>query len=177
MSQGPSTQPAKPALASPAGLHLYVDGSPGRKRDDSWSGWGLALVYDGEPLHLQCGTTDGRVSSNAAELEAVIQGLALISRQKHAGVIPLWTDSSYTAEMIARLPALAANHWRDRKDHPVKNPDRLKLLYEMLHLMELAERTTVRWVKGHAKNPGNEMADRLSKLAAYRGVRHSFTLP
>lgn len=152
---------------------LYVDATGGPIKSEGWSGWGMALVAGGSLAYEACGTTATRVTTNAAELEAVIQGLAYISRLGLPVTVPLWTDSQYVAQSIAMLPLLHQRSFQnDKRNADVANKDRLVLIFELLYDMQLVNATVIRHVKGHSNNIGNEAADRLSKEAAYKG--HSY---
>ena len=148
---------------------LYVDGSPGPIKESGWSGWGLAMMAGENVIYEACGVTAERITSNAAELEAILHGLSYLSRLQLPSVVPLWTDSQYSADAIAKLPTTRRNNYCDEKGKPVANADRLKLICEMLYEMEMTDLTVIRWVKGHNKTIGNEIADKLSKEAAYKG--------
>ena len=148
---------------------LYVDGSPGPKTGEGWAGWGIALVAGAYPLYEGCGVTAERVTTNAIELEALIQGLAFLLRAQIPSVITVWTDSRYVAEQVSRLPVLYAANFADEKGFEVQNADRLQFLYELLYEFGASRMCIIRHVKGHDGIFGNELADKLSKLAAYKG--------
>jgi ribonuclease HI len=149
---------------------IFVDGSPGPKVKPGFSGWGLVLMAGDTPVYQACGTTKERCTSQAIELEAVIQGLAYIHRS-FSGHIELWSDSSYTASSISRLSEYEAAGWVNYKDKPIPNSDRLQLLWEYLFPLGLMHRVTLRWIKGHTgKSVGNDLADKLSKEASGKGL-------
>lgn len=153
------------------GYDLYVDGSPGPKKGPGWAGWGMALMAGDAPLYEACGVAADRLTTNAIELEAMIQGLAYLLRQNWQTVTQVWTDSQYAASCVAALPKLGASRFQSDGGFgpPVKNAERLRLLYDLMYNLELAGRVIVRHTKGHAGTAGNERADKLSKLAAYGG--------
>lgn len=155
----------------PAGCHyeLFVDGSPGPKKGTGWSGWGNVLMAGDIPIYEACGYTKERVTTNAIELEALIQGLAYLLRQDMPCMVTIWTDSMYVAETMARLPKIGRNDFKDEKGKPLVNEDRIRLLYDMMYNMELIELCIVRKLKGHDGILGNELADQWSKKAAYEG--------
>ena len=62
--------------------------------------------------------------------------------------------------------AVAERGWQ-RKTGPVKNPD---LWDKLLWLVE-SRPVTLRWVRGHNGNPGNERADQLAKKGMLGGPR------
>lgn len=153
---------------------LFVDGSPGPKVKPGFSGWGLVLMAGATPVYQACGTTVERCTSQAIELEAVIQGLAYIHRAL-PGYVDLWTDSSYTASSFGRLPEYELAGWVTPKGKPLPNLERLQLMWEYLTSLELLARVTIRWTKGHTKGSsleavGNDIADKLSKEASGKGT-------
>lgn len=148
---------------------LYVDGSPGPKKEAGWSGWGLALMAGDSLVYEACGVTHTRVTSNAIELEAVIQGLAYLLRIDMPAVVPLWTDSQYAAVMMSQLTKLNRCKFEKGNGKKIANWDRIAMLHDLYHVMGSHERCIIRKVRGHDGVAGNEHADRLSKLAAYKG--------
>ena len=148
---------------------LYVDGSPGPKKGQGWAGWGIALVANEYPLYEGCGVAAERITTNAIELEALIQGIALVLRMQLPSVVTIWTDSRYVAEQVAALPRLKMMNFADQDGYEVMNADRLLFLYDLLFEFGASRMCVIRHVKGHAGVFGNELADRLSKLAAYKG--------
>lgn len=148
---------------------MFVDGSPGPKKGKGWAGWGFVLMAGDEAVHEACGVTSERLSTNAIELEALIQGLCYLLRQSMPCVTQVWTDSQYVAETMAALPLLGRKNFEDERGKKIPNADRIHLLYDLMYNMDMNELSIVRKVKGHTGIAGNEMADKLSKLAAYKG--------
>jgi ribonuclease HI len=62
---------------------------------------------------------------------------------------------------------LHANNYCDEKGNPVKNKDRIQLIYDLLHTLGVNSHCIIRKTKGHDGHLGNELADALSKKAAY----------
>lgn len=148
---------------------LYVDGSPGPKKTEGWSGWGAALMAGETPIYEACGVTAERVSTDAIELEALIQGITYLMRLHLPSVVTIYTDSQYVGETVAKLPLLGHRGFTTEKGKPIKNEQRIRLLHDLLYSMEMSQRCIIRWVKGHSGVAGNEVADKLSKQAAYHG--------
>lgn len=148
---------------------LFVDGSPGPKKGPGWAGWGVVLMATNVPIYEACGVASERLTTNAIELEAMIQGLAYLLRISMPGSVPVWTDSQYVAETMARLPMLGRDGFETPTGKPIQNQARIMLLYDLLYNMDLADSCIIRKTKGHEGIAGNEKADELSKLAAYKG--------
>lgn len=153
---------------------LFVDGSPGPKVKPGWSGWGVALMAGESPIYESCGVTFGRVSTNAVELEALIQGLSYLLKLQLPTMVTVWTDSKYVMGCVAKIASLHEAGFVDAKGNPIENQDRIRFLYEILYEMDMLRKAFIRWTKGHQKKDGvlkvgNDLADTLSKLAAYKG--------
>ena len=76
------------------------------------------------------------------------------------------TDSMYVIKGITNwIDNWIKNGWKTSQDTEVKH----KVLWEELH--ECCQKVEVTWkhVKGHASNPANEAADKLSKMATEKG--------
>jgi len=107
---------------------------------------------------LHGGETD--TTNNRMELRAAIE--ALNALQRSSSVI-LHTDSKYVMDGINKWMAnWKQRDWKTAARKPVKNKDLWQALDEAVGRHEI----DWRWVKGHAGNAGNEMADEL----ANRGV-------
>ncbi len=148
---------------------LFVDGSPGPKSKKGWAGWGIALMAGNSPVYEACGVAAERISTNAIELEALIQGIAYLMRLDLPAVIPIWVDSQYVATTMSGLPLLGRNGFQDPNGNPLPNADRLRMLYDLWYRMGMHEKCVIRKIQGHKGFAGNERADQLSKRAAYKG--------
>ena len=99
---------------------------------------------------------DPETTNNRMELMAAIKALNALTAN---GTVELYTDSKYVMDGINEwMPNWKKRGWKTAAKKPVKNQD----LWQ--HLDEAVNRHEVRWywVKGHAGNPGNEMADELA---------------
>jgi len=148
---------------------LFVDGSPGPKKGEGWAGWGIALMAGISPVYEACGVAADRLSTDAIELEALIQGLSYLLRLDMPAVIPVWSDNRYVVTIMADLPRLGRDEFLDRAGNPIKNYERIRMLYDLWFTMGMHDRCLIRTVQGHTGVAGNERADLLSKRAAYKG--------
>lgn len=151
-------------------LQAYADGAclgnPGP------GGWGILFThirgdsvtstrhFGGEP-----GTTNNRMELTAV-IQALQQALSFDTKDIPAKEysFAIFTDSKYVQQGITGwITDWKARGWKTSAKKPVKNQDlwmQLDQLFEQSkqHFLQ----TSVRWVKGHNGDPGNEEADRLA---------------
>jgi ribonuclease HI len=141
-------------------VEIYTDGAcsgnPGP------GGWGAVLHYGTDSKELFGGERSG-TTNNRMELMAAIQALEHLNRPL---VVRLHTDSSYLRNGITSwLPKWKRNGWMTTDRKPVKNAD----LWQRLEAAAARHQVQWLWVRGHAGDPGNELADAL----ANRGMRET----
>jgi ribonuclease HI len=145
-------------------VDIYTDGAcsgnPGP------GGWGAVLYYGGHKKELY-GSAAGKTTNNRMELTAAIEALQSLTRRSR---VRLHTDSTYLRDGITKwLPGWARNGWKTAARQPVKNDD----LWRSLQAAVQRHDVEWHWVRGHAGNPGNELADTLANrgmAAAMRGT-------
>lgn len=131
---------------------IYTDGAcsgnPGP------GGWGAWLKYGHHKKEIYGGAAD--TTNNRMELTAAIEGLKAL---KHHCLVDLYTDSTYVKDGITKwIHNWKQKDWKNAQKKPVKNAE----LWQKLD-KEVARHTVKwHWVKGHAGNEGNEMADSLA---------------
>jgi ribonuclease HI len=117
-------------------------------------GWG-ALLATGAHQRSLCGG-ERETTNNRMELMGAIMALEAL---REPCAVTLYTDSTYVMKGITEwLPGWKARGWRTASRQPVKNQD----LWERLDRAAQRHRIAWRWVKGHAGDPGNEIADQLA---------------
>jgi len=133
-------------------IKIYTDGAcsgnPGR------GGW-AAIIIDGEKIEKISGSSEN-TTNNRMELIAVISALKFVNSKK----IEVYTDSKYTKDGIEKwIFNWKKNGWQTANKQEVKNIDLWK------DLDELNQEKTVQWnwVKGHAGDKYNNMADELAR--------------
>lgn len=136
-------------------VEIYTDGAC--RGNPGIGGWGALLKCNGKQKTLYGGAEN--TTNNRMELTGAIE--ALNALQKPSEVV-LWTDSKYVKDGISSwIVNWKKRGWRTAANKPVKNADL------WLQLDELSAKHEVQWcwVKGHAGNEGNEMADQLANQA------------
>ncbi len=134
------------------GVVIYTDGAckgnPGR------GGWGAVLRWNGHERKLSGG--ESHTTNNRMELMAAIQALETL---KQSCEVALYTDSNYVRQGLTEwLPQWRKRGWKTADKKPVKNQD----LWQRLDAAAARHRVAWHWVKGHAGDPGNELADQLA---------------
>jgi ribonuclease HI len=145
-------------------VDIYTDGAcsgnPGP------GGWGAVLYYGGHKKELY-GTAAGNTTNNRMELTAAIEALQSLTRRSR---VRLHTDSTYVRDGITKwLPGWERNGWKTSARQPVKNAD----LWRSLQAGVQRHDVEWHWVKGHAGNPGNELADTLANRGMAAATRSS----
>src|ERR1700722_11755486 len=145
-------------------VEIYTDGAcsgtPGP------GGWGAVLTYDGRERELYGGEAAG-TTNNRMELMAAIQALESLTRPS---TVRLHTDSSYLRNgVMSWLASWKRNGWKTASKQPVKNED----LWRRLDAAGSKHDVHWLWVKGHAGNPGNELADALANQGMAEAVARS----
>ncbi|MEL7297001.1 MAG: ribonuclease HI [Pseudomonadota bacterium] len=131
---------------------MYTDGAC--RGNPGPGGWGVALQYDGHTKNLCGGEQD--TTNNRMELMAAIQGLSALTRRCD---IDLYTDSVYVRDGITKwISGWKQRNWRTASKQPVKNQD----LWQQLDALAAQHDVRWHWVKGHAGDSGNELADSLA---------------
>jgi len=121
-------------------------------------GWGAVLRAGEHEKELAGAEAD--TTNNRMELTAAIRALEAL---KQPSRVDIRTDSTYVRNGIMSWVAnWERNGWRTSAKQPVKNADLWRAL------VAAAERhdVTWHWVKGHAGDRDNEIADRLATTAA-----------
>lgn len=143
-------------------VEIWTDGAC--KGNPGWGGWGALLRQGRHEKTLYGGQPD--TTNNRMELLAVIEALKALKRRCD---VVVHTDSQYVQKgMTQWLANWKRRDWRTADKKPVKNAD----LWQELDELVGRHQVTWKWVRGHAGDAGNEMADQL----ANKGVEQARSL-
>lgn len=132
-------------------ITLYVDGAC--RGNPGLGGWGAYIITETEK-HKRYGG-EQNTTNNRMELTAAIEGIQFCPMDAK---LIVWTDSTYVKRGITEwITGWKKKNWKD-----VKNPD----LWKKLDAICQGRSIEWHWVKGHAGDAGNEMADQLANLGA-----------
>lgn len=135
-------------------VDLYTDGAcsgnPGP------GGWGVVLRYGNHERELY--GQDVATTNNKMELQAVIEGLAALTRP--LPLVRVHTDSIYVLKGVTEwMSGWKRNGWMTSSKQPVKNVD---LWRQLDGECQRHGEIQWEWVKGHNGHPENERADKLA---------------
>ena len=134
---------------------MYTDGAC--RGNPGPGGWGVVLRFQDSHKNMQGYAAD--TTNNRMELIAVIEGLKALKRSCE---VELFTDSKYVMQGLTEwLAKWKSNGWKTAAKKPVKNVD----LWQQLEVEVAQHEIDWNWVKGHAGNEGNELADQLANAA------------
>ena len=135
---------------------IYTDGAcsgnPGP------GGWG-AVIFDNNNKQKNISGSEENTTNNRMELSAAIMALEEVNMNSE---ITIYTDSTYVKNGITEwVLKWKENGWKNSNKEPVKNKDLWK------KLDNLCAQNTIywKWVKGHASNKYNNLADELATKA------------
>ena len=135
---------------------IYTDGAcsgnPGP------GGWG-AVIFDNDNKQKNISGSEENTTNNRMELSAAIMALEEVNKNSE---ITIYTDSTYVKNGITEwVLKWRENGWKNSNKEPVKNKD----LWEKLDNLCGQNIVNWKWVKGHASNKYNNLADELATKA------------
>ena len=135
---------------------IYTDGAcsgnPGP------GGWG-AVIFDNNNKQKNISGSEENTTNNRMELSAAIMALKEVNTNSE---ITIYTDSTYVKNGITEwVLKWKENGWKNSNKEPVKNKD----LWEKLESLCEQHIVNWKWVKGHASNKYNNLADELATKA------------
>ena len=134
-------------------LKIYTDGAcsgnPGK------GGW-AAIILDSELKQATISGGENKTTNNRMELTAPIMALRKIKKKSE---ITIYTDSKYVKDGITEwIKKWKLNNWKNASKKPVKNKD----LWIKLDDACLKHKVNWKWIKAHAGNKYNNLADELA---------------
>jgi ribonuclease HI len=147
--------------STPRVVHIATDGAC--KGNPGPGGWGALLRWGDTERHLSGG--EAETTNNRMELMAAIKALEALKRRC---TVILSTDSVYVRDGITKwIHGWMRNGWKTAAKKPVANADLWQALWEQTRRHDIEWR----WVKGHAGDRDNEIADQLASDAAIAARR------
>ena len=134
-------------------LVYYTDGSASPNPGPG----GYAVIMDNQPVALG-GHEDGKQTTNIR-----MEGFAIMAALKHAAGEPcqIFTDSEFWINVITKWSlGWERNGWR-KKGGEIKNLD---IVRQVCPLYRMSNAQLI-WLRGHAGDPGNELADEWANRA------------
>ena len=133
-------------------IKIYTDGAcsgnPGK------GGW-AAVILNGNSIEKISGSAEN-TTNNRMELMALISALKFVKDQN----LEIFTDSKYAKDGIEKwIINWKKNGWKTSNKEDVKNKDL------WIELDKLSEQKEIKWtwVKGHAGDKYNSLADELAR--------------
>jgi len=131
---------------------IYTDGAcsgnPGP------GGWGVYMIYNDHIKKFH--GSESNTTNNRMEMTAAIKGIEALKHRCH---VIIFTDSTYVQKGITEwIYNWIKNNWHGSDKKLVKNADLWQNLYNLVQKHEIEWH----WVKGHASNNGNNIADELA---------------
>ena len=145
------------------------------KKVDAWTdgsslgnpgpgGYGAVLVFEdaaGERHEKRLSGGFKRTTNSRMEIMGVVAALEAL---KEPVVITITSDSKYVVDALSKgwLNSWVKRGWKKADKKPVLNRD----LWERVLELKARHELHMKWVKGHAGHPMNELCDELARMAA-----------
>lgn len=139
---------------------IYTDGAC--SKNPGPGGWGAVLIYKDIVKELSGAVSD--TTNNQMELMAAIMAFKAL---KEPCEVEIFTDSNYVKDGITKwLHSWKKNNWKTSNNKPVKNIE----LWQQLEEVIKDHNISWQWVKGHAGDHWNEVADSLARNAINKDI-------
>jgi ribonuclease HI len=135
---------------------IYTDGAcSGNPGPGGWA----AIILDEEKNQINISGKEKSTTNNRMELMASIMALKKVKRSSE---IVVYTDSTYLKNGITLwIKNWKKNGWKNANKKSVKNKD----LWILLNKISEKRSINWKWVKAHAGNTYNDLADKLATEA------------
>lgn len=136
---------------------LYSDGGTAPTNPGP-SAWGAVLQSPAGEVRRMNGFL-GQGTNQVAELSAALNGLRAVPEGAH---VKLFSDSQYVIKGISEWRAgWQRNGWKNSSGKTISNLELWRALFTEVD----KRRVEAKWVKGHADDPMNNLADELATAA------------
>lgn len=146
--------------------HIIINADGACLGNPGVGGWAFSKTLGGKTIR-RSGRVLGATTNNQMEMVAVLQAIRSLTRRDIP--VTLFTDSEYVVKGLTEwMPKWIANGWRGSNKKPVKNQE----LWEALKAAMDAHTAgiTLKWVRGHSGDPGNEAVDALANAEAAKAA-------
>ena len=136
---------------------VYTDG--GASGNPGPGGYGVVMLASAGKHYKELSGAFRLTTNNRMELMGAIKALEAV-KPGFKGPVVLFTDSTYVLKGITEwIHGWKKRGWKKGDKKPVVNKD----LWQRLDKLNAAREVRWEWVKGHAGDIGNEMADELAR--------------
>ena len=138
---------------------FYTDGAcSGNPGVGGWAYVELVNASCGYETRIVSGSKK-ETTNNEMELTAVYNALVKSYKEK-VKQVTVYSDSAYIVNAITKgwLSNWNNNGWKTKENKPVKNKHIWEKVYKLI--FEKGMKVNVIWVKGHNKDPLNELVDK-----------------
>lgn len=152
---------------TPTADHIIIHADGACLGNPGVGGWAFTKTLGGKTIP-RSGRVIGMTTNNQMEMVAVLQAVRSLTRPDVPATV--FTDSQYVVNGLNEwLPRWVANGWRGSDKKPVANRE----LWEALKAAVdgHAAGVTLRWVRGHSGDPGNEVVDAVANAEAERAAK------
>jgi ribonuclease HI len=148
----------------------FVSYSDGACKKTGLGGCGAFLIKDNEEVVSAYALNVDKTTNNQMELIGVILSITLFLQAiqgSRGNSLEIYTDSQYVVKGINEwIYGWIKKGWQTTTG-PVANKEIWVILKSYLDKSKRDNKITIKWVKGHAGNPGNETADLIASLVKY----------
>lgn len=143
---------------------VYTDGSC-YPNPDGPGGWAFYCTFKGkQAVRYGCSP---KSTNNIMEVSAILHALRYVpAGPKFDYPLLVFTDSRYAKDALTKWVLSWQKHsWTTSSGSPVKNRELIEETVRLLNLHKKHRPVELRWVKGHAGTPENELCDQRAGYA------------